>query len=177
MGRSDEAIEFATEELQVAQLLTDRVVGAVGEPVVAALLLGKTAEAAERGVQLRLTGELPPDQTVAAPRELIIVLGNLVDNALDAVTGREERRVSVHLAGTPTRLRITVGDSGPGLAPGEADHVLDRGWTTKASGAVPGRGVGLALVAQVARRHGGRITIGASELGGAELVVVLGAPA
>jgi len=175
MGRSDEAIEFATEELQVAQLLTDRVVGAVGEPVVAALLLGKTAEAAERGVQLRLTGELPSDQPVAAPRELITVLGNLVDNALDAVTGREERRVSVHLEGTPTWLRITVGDSGPGLAPGEAEHVLDRGWTTKASGSVPGRGVGLALVAQVARRHGGRITIGSSELGGAELVVVLGA--
>ena len=52
MGRAEEAVDFATEELQVAQLLTDRVVGAVGDPVVAALLLGKTAEAAERGIEL-----------------------------------------------------------------------------------------------------------------------------
>ncbi len=49
MGRTEEAVDFATEELQVAQLLTDRVVGAVDDPVLAALLLGKTAEAAERG--------------------------------------------------------------------------------------------------------------------------------
>ena len=58
MGRAEEAVEFATEELQVAQLLTDQVVGAVGDPVVAALLLGKTAEAAERGTELTITGEV-----------------------------------------------------------------------------------------------------------------------
>ena len=52
MGRPDEAVDFATEELQVAQLLADRVVGAVDDPVVAALLLGKSAEAAERGIEL-----------------------------------------------------------------------------------------------------------------------------
>ena len=46
-------LDFATEELEVAQLLTDRVVGSVADPVVSALLLGKTAQAAERGVQLR----------------------------------------------------------------------------------------------------------------------------
>ena len=53
MGRTEEALDFATEELEVAQLLTDRVVGAVDDPVLAALLLGKTAQAAERGVELR----------------------------------------------------------------------------------------------------------------------------
>ncbi|MGZ4464124.1 MAG: PAS domain-containing protein, partial [Nocardioides sp.] len=59
MGRPEEAVDFATEELQVAQLLTDRMVGAVGDPVVAALLLGKSSEAAERGVDLQVEGELP----------------------------------------------------------------------------------------------------------------------
>lgn len=173
MGRIEEALDFATEELQVAQLLTDQVVGAVGDPVVAALLLGKTAEAAERGTELTITGEVPTDADVPS-RELVTVLGNLVDNALDAVTGREVRRVAVTLEHEPGLLRVVVGDSGPGLGPEQARRVLERGWTTKAAADdLGGRGVGLALVGQVARRHGGEVRIGDSPLGGAEFAVTL----
>jgi len=174
LGRTREAIEFATEELQVAQLLTDRVVGAVGDPIVSALLLGKTSEAAERGTELRITGDLPAGRVGPAgvtARELVTVLGNLIDNALDAVTGRPDRRVAVDLAAVDDGLRITVGDSGPGLDE-DADHVLQRGWTTKADDGSP-HGVGLALVGQVARRHGGTVEIGRSAFGGAEFTVTL----
>lgn len=52
LGRSDEAVDFATAELELAQALTDKVVAAVSEPVLAALLLGKAAQANERGVEL-----------------------------------------------------------------------------------------------------------------------------
>jgi two-component system, CitB family, sensor kinase len=173
MGRVEEAVDFATEELQVAQLLTDQVVGAVGDPVVAALLLGKTAEAAERGTELTITGEVPTTTDVPS-RELVTVLGNLVDNALDAVTGQQVRRIAVALEHEPGLLRVVVGDSGPGLGPEQARRVLERGWTTKASADdLGGRGVGLALVGQVARRHGGEVRIGDSPLGGAEFAVTL----
>ena len=94
MGRAEEAVEFATEELQVAQLLTDRVVGAVGDPVVAALLLGKSAEAAERGIELADRRRARRDSDVPA-RDLVTVLGNLVDNAFDARRRRRRRRVAV----------------------------------------------------------------------------------
>jgi two-component system CitB family sensor kinase len=172
MGRPEEAVDFATEELQVAQLLTDRVVGAVGDPVVAALLLGKSAEAAQRGIDLTLDGDLPPDRPDVAARDLVTVLGNLVDNALDAVTGRDVRRVAVRLDGDDGLVRVVVSDSGPGLTADQAAHVLERGWTTKASASdVGGRGVGLALVGQVARRYGGDVRIGCSDLGGAEFTV------
>ena len=67
LGRVDEAVDFATEELQVAQLLTDQVVGAVGDPVVEALLLGKNADAAERGIELRIEGGSPAERR-ARPR-------------------------------------------------------------------------------------------------------------
>jgi len=174
MGRTEEAVDFATEELQIAQMLADRVVGAAGEPVAAALLLGKAAEAAERGVQLTLTGSLPPDQGAATTRELVTVLGNLVDNAFDAVGGREDRRVAVHLEAADGLLRVVVGDSGPGLTPEQAAHALERGWTTKGAPERGGRGVGLALVTQVARRHDGGVEIGTSPLGGAELTVTVG---
>ena len=177
IGRTEEAIDFVTDELKVAQMLTDRVVGAVGDPVVAALLLGKSAEAAERGISLTVTGELPASFAVGSPRDLVTVLGNLVDNAIDAVAGTADRRIVVHLEGSPDHARLVVGDSGPGLTPEEAAHALERGWTTKAD-AGDAHGVGLALVSQVARRLGGGVTIGRSELGGAEMVVVLGrAPA
>lgn len=173
MGRPDDAVDFVTDELKVAQMLTDRLVGAVGDPVVAALLLGKSAEAAERGISLTVTGELPASFDVGSPRDLVTVLGNLVDNAIDAVAGSAEKRIVVHLEGSPTHARLVVGDSGPGLTPEEAAHALERGWTTKAdAGGL--HGVGLALVSQVARRLGGGVTIGRSDLGGAELVVVLG---
>ena len=172
MGRPAEAVEFATEELQLAQRLTDRVVSAVGDPVVAALLLGKSAEAAERGIELEVDGQLGQVGDLPA-RDLVTVLGNLVDNAFDAVAGRAERRVHVHLSGQDGRPRVVVGDSGEGLSAEDSQKALTRGWTTKASGAV-GRGVGLALVAQVARRHGGEVTVGSSPLGGAEFSVTLG---
>lgn len=181
MGRPGDAVDFVTDELKVAQMLTDRLVGAVGDPVVAALLLGKSAEAAERGISLTVTGELPAASDVASPRDLVTVLGNLIDNAIDAVAGSADKRVVVHLEGSPTHARLVVGDSGPGLTPEEATQALERGWTTKiGTGPVPEaghpaqHGIGLALVSQVARRVGGAVRIGRSELGGAELVVVLG---
>jgi sensor histidine kinase regulating citrate/malate metabolism len=175
MGRAEQAVEFVTGELQVAQMLTDQVVGAVGEPVVAALLLGKSAEAAERGVSLTVDGELTGTHPEVSTRDLVTVLGNLVDNAMDAVAGSQDRRIVVHLDGSDDHTRLVVGDSGPGLTPDEAAHALERGWTTKAD-AGDGRGLGLALVSQVARRLGGSVSIGSSPLGGAELVVVLGTP-
>ncbi|MCX6399426.1 MAG: sensor histidine kinase [Propionibacteriales bacterium] len=171
MGRSDEAVDFATSELQVAQVLADQVVAAVDDPVVAALLLGKSAEAAEQGIELAISGEVPEGSGVP-PRDLVTLLGNLVDNAFDAVRDAESRRVEVHLAGDPAALVIRVGDSGPGLDDAAAAHVLERGWTTKAAPGT-GRGLGLALVVQVARRHGGTVAVGRSALGGAEFTVAL----
>ncbi len=176
MGRPGDAVAFATDELRMAQQLTDRVVGAVGDPVLAALLLGKTAQAAERGIDLGIEGELPGAGDDLPARDLVTVVGNLVDNAMDAVTGRAERRVVVRFEGDDAELRVVVGDSGPGLSPDQARHAQEIGWSTKAATDDGGRGIGLALVGRLAHRYGGEVTIAESPLGGAEFTVTLRAP-
>ncbi|MEV6326853.1 ATP-binding protein [Streptomyces sp. NPDC051909] len=176
LGRVDEAVGFATAELELAQALTDRVVTAVGEPVLAALLLGKAAQANERGVELVLTEDSRIDDgllPVSLPsRDLVTILGNLIDNAVEAAglpDGVRSARVTVTALAGGGELLLRVGDSGPGVRPEDRGDVLDRGWSTRG----PGRGLGLALVQQAVRRASGTLTIAESPLGGAEFTVRL----
>ncbi|WP_250288819.1 sensor histidine kinase [Streptomyces atroolivaceus] len=186
LGRVEEAVDFATAELELAQVLTDRVVGAVAEPVLAALLLGKAAQANERGVELVLAedsliddGALPSS---LAPRDLVTILGNLIDNAVDAASETTTAGVPVPAQRTATRALVTVtartesgelllrvADTGAGIGPDDADEVFRRGWTTHGTG----RGLGLALVRQAAHRNGGTVTLGRAPGGGAEFTVRL----
>ncbi|MGZ6781036.1 MAG: sensor histidine kinase [Nocardioidaceae bacterium] len=176
LGRADEAVAFATEELQAAQVLTDRVVGSADDPVVAALLLGKSAQAAERGIELHVGMETRVERVPIPARDMVTLLGNLLDNAFDAVAESPTRRVEVTLVAADEGLRLDVDDSGPGLPDGRAEQVFHRGWTTKGGDGF-GRGLGLALVGQTVRRHGGRVDVGPSELGGASFHVQIPAPA
>jgi sensor histidine kinase regulating citrate/malate metabolism len=151
-------------------------VAAVEDPVLAALLLGKTAQASERGITLSIDGEVSTSRYRIEPRDVVTLAGNLVDNALDAASGREGPRVQVTVTWDETHLRLRVGDNGPGIPEADHEHVLDHGWSTKA-GDGAARGVGLALVSQAARRNGGSVRIGRSPLGGAEVEVTVGEPA
>ncbi|MEV0849780.1 sensor histidine kinase [Streptomyces sp. NPDC049954] len=177
LGRAEEAVEFATAELELAQTLTDRVVGAVGEPMLAALLLGKTAYAHEHGVELVVSEDSRIDDGLlprSLPgRDLVTVLGNLVDNAVDAAQGAPGARVTVTArAEGMGQLLLRVADNGPGLSPGHAQDVFRHGWSTKS--AEPGaHGLGLALVRQAVRRAGGSVTARTGEGGGAEFTVRL----
>ena len=173
LDRVPEAVEFATAELELAQALTDQVVTAVGEPVLAALLLGKAAQANEQGVELVLTeGSAIGDGLLPATlpaRDLVTVLGNLIDNAVDAAQGSAAAEVAVTLTTEDGQLLVRVADSGPGIDPAAAEAVFERGWSTKS----PGRGLGLALVRLAAARHGGTIALDQSPYGGAEFTVRL----
>ncbi|GAA4899951.1 hypothetical protein GCM10023237_18820 [Streptomyces coeruleoprunus] len=173
LGRAQEAVDFATAELELAQELTDRVVDAVGEPVLAALLLGKSAQASERGVELLLTGDSHIDDGVLPrtlpPRDLVTILGNLIDNALEAAQGSADARVTVTARADGGELLLRVADSGPGVPPDDSEAVFRRGWSTRGDG----RGIGLALVRQAAHRGRGTVELGRGPEGGAEFTVRL----
>ncbi|MBW8765552.1 MAG: sensor histidine kinase [Geodermatophilales bacterium] len=164
LGRGQDAAEFATAELASAQRLTDRVVGAVEQPVLAALLLGKTATAHERGVLLEIDPGTAVGTTGIPGGELVTIIGNLLDNAIDAALGAAPpREVQFAAWVDDDRLEIRVEDSGPGVVEEEIPRLFERGWTTKDGPDAPpkglGRGLGLALVAQAVRRNGGTITV------------------
>ncbi|MFD4613253.1 ATP-binding protein [Streptomyces sp. NPDC058440] len=170
LGRAEEAVEFATAELELAQALTDQVVTAVSEPVLAALLLGKAAQANERGVELVVSSDSGLDDGLLPrslpPRDLVTILGNLVDNAVDAAQGGMPARVTVTACAEDGELVLRVADNGPGVHPAHTDRVFQHGFSTKPTGP-GGRGLGLALVRQAVRRHEGTLTVTDAEGGGA----------
>lgn len=187
MGRTAEAVEFATRDMRLAQGLTDSLVSAVDEPVVAALLLGKSAQAHERGVRLDVDPASVVTGLPVSAHDAVTVIGNLVDNAIDAAVppdgvGRDdaadEPTVHVLLHAGEHHLDVRVEDSGPGVPLADREQVFERGWSTKPAdesthqGA--GRGLGLALVGQVVRRHGGTARVGEGTLGGAVFEVEIG---
>ncbi|HET6560480.1 MAG TPA: sensor histidine kinase, partial [Marmoricola sp.] len=178
LGRTGDAVEFATGELATAQSLADRVQGLGSEPVIAAVLLGKSALATERGVTFVISPDSAAEASPLDQQELVTVVGNLVDNAFDAVSAKpvDGRRVEVKVEADHGLFLLDVDDSGPGLDEEAVEHAFERGWSTKRGEAGIGRGIGLALVAQVVRRHGGSVTVGPSPLGGAAFRVRVGEP-
>jgi len=198
LGRTDDALDFATKDLELSQRLTDDIVASVDEPVLSALIMGKSAEAHERGAELTVHVSGADGLHGLAVQDLVTILGNLLDNALDAAAAAPPPRlVSLTIATTPDAVTFTVADSGPGIDPAIAGDILEYGFSTKASGThdggpgseVPapgGRGVGLALVRQAVKRLDGTLSIGSADgpsddfggaaLGGALFRVVLPAP-
>src|SRR4051794_39256084 len=157
LGRGEEAVELAGSEAASAQDLLGRLGEGIEEPVLVALLLGKTATARERGVTLRVE----PGARLCAgfpPTELATIVGNLVDNALDALGPDRAGTVSIALEDDGTRATIVVRDDGPGLSPDVLAHAFEPGVTTKPAGPV-GRGLGLALVRRAATALGGTVEV------------------
>ena len=154
LDRPADAAALASSELALSQALADRLLSAVEEPVLLALLLGKAAQASERGIEFDI--DLPDrlEATSMPARDLITIVGNLIDNALDAAAATPAPTVHVAVEATDATLRIAVRDSGAG--PRDGDRVFDLGVTTKEA---TGHGIGLALVRQTVTRLGGSIRV------------------
>lgn len=175
LGLYEEAVEFVTEVVGVHRSTAEQVTEKVHDPLLAALLMGKATVAAERGVPLRLADSaLLPDRLVD-PGGLVTILGNLVDNALDAAVGSPAPLVEVDIRADGRTAVLLVRDSGPGVPVARREEIFTEGWSTKQprAGAHRGRGLGLALVRRLAERQGGTVRAGEAADGGTEFSVVL----
>lgn len=138
----------------------------IGDPAVAALLIAKASLASERGTELRMG----PDSVLgrvdeALSADLVMVLGNLVDNALDALnspsTNGSGKWIEVGVMQLDDEVQVVVRDSGPGVAPELAEEVFRHGFTTKAASHGE-RGIGLALIRRACLRRGGSVSVSGS---------------
>ncbi|MEW5812996.1 MAG: ATP-binding protein [Actinomycetota bacterium] len=152
--------------------ISDAVTQRISDPAVAALLIAKTSLAAESGVALSLAPEshLAPLEPAVAT-DVITLLGNLIDNAVDVSVGSPDPVVAVRIDDS-AGLQITVRDTGPGVPEHLREAIFARGVTSKSD--VPGgRGIGLALVRLVTAAHGGTVDVRNVADGGAQFTVRL----
>ncbi|WP_245663555.1 ATP-binding protein [Nocardia inohanensis] len=134
---------------------------AVHDPYLQAFLAAKAAHARESGVRLRLGPNTWVDATLVLPVDVTTVLGNLIDNAIEAARlGPPPHEVEVELLQEDSTLHIAVADSGAGVPADLADAIFTEGVSTRPGPGVPGgRGVGLALSRQIARALGGDVRL------------------
>lgn len=159
LGEFDEAIRFVTSEAHDHLTSAEDLRAHVTPPVVAALLLAKLAVAAEREIDVVITPTSHLEVPDGDAQNIMTVIGNLIDNAMDAVAAQPPpRTVTVDLH-DEDEIRIVVSDNGPGIATEAADAIFIDGFSTKAPRGHSRRGLGLALVQRLVHRAGGTVTM------------------
>lgn len=163
LGEYDEVAAFVRTESQARQGWVERIVERVDDAPVAAMLVAKGSRAAELGVAFDLDERTRLDVLPEAlSADVLTVLGNLVDNAMEAVApSRGAVSALLRLAGAG--VEVVVADDGPGVPEEALDEVFTQGFTTKSTTEPGGRGFGLALCKVVCERRGGSVTVARPE--------------
>ncbi|HHT0380013.1 TPA: ATP-binding protein [Raoultella planticola] len=160
MGRYEEAIGYIQAQSEHAQELLDFISSRFHSPTLCGLLLGKASRAREKGVQLsfdpacRMASPFAP----LAEAELISIIGNLLDNAIEATqrSPLPHEAVEVLIKLNARELIIEVADRGVGITPALRERIFERGITTKTCG---DHGIGLYLIDSYVSQAGGTIEV------------------
>ena len=160
MGRYEEAIRFIQAQSEHAQELLDFISSRFSSPTLCGLLLGKSARAREKGVELNFDPACAMDKPFAPllEAELISIIGNLLDNAIEATQRAPlpHDPVEVLIKLNERELIIEVADRGVGITPAIRERIFERGITTKTRG---DHGIGLYLIESYVTQAGGSIEV------------------
>ena len=161
MKMYDEAVSYIENITIVQRATISKIMNAVNEPSVAALLIGKTARASELNIKFVFReGCYYSNTDMQLPSELLVtVIGNLIENAFEAMNESEDYEVQKELLfGIYSRsdaVLITTDDTGSGISEEDLERVFENGYSTKGEG----RGTGLYQVKSMVERFGGTITV------------------
>lgn len=161
MEMYDEAISYIENITIVQRATISKIMNAINEPAVAALLIGKTARASELNIKFVLReGCYYSNTAMSLPAELLVtIIGNLIDNAFEAMNESEDYDVQKELLfgiySRPGAVLITTDDTGMGIAEENLERIFENGYSTKGEG----RGTGLYQVKAMVERFGGTITV------------------
>jgi len=160
MGRYEEAIGFIQAQSEHAQELLDFISSRFSSPTLCGLLLGKAARAREKGVELDFDPACRMEKPFAPllEAELISIIGNLLDNAIEATQRAPlpHEPVEVLIKLNERELIIEVADRGVGIKPEIRERIFERGITTKTRG---DHGIGLYLIDSYVTQAGGAIEV------------------
>ncbi|WP_430640780.1 ATP-binding protein [Brevibacillus agri] len=174
LGSVQEAIELITSETSAQEELILFVARRIPDPMIGALLLGMHNRAKELKVQFVIDQDSHLEALPAHinRQQVIVLLGNLLQNALEAVNDAavSQKRVDIYLADTEEELLFEIADSGPGVPDAWRETIFEDGFSTKAG---EERGLGLAKVRGIIEEMGGYIVVGKSDYGGALFTVSL----
>ncbi|KHK96145.1 hypothetical protein LK09_15985 [Microbacterium mangrovi] len=176
LGRLPEALSYVHEIRGTSADLDETLRAHIAAPQLIGLLLGKAAEAGERGIDFVISPDTLVGEVPERVQALTTIVGNLVDNAFDAVAATPApRRVELSIVESPDAVVVRVADSGPGVDDDAAPHLFEAGFTTKAADLAGHSGIGLALVHAAATQAGGSVAVTTGP--GAVFTVVLPRPA
>jgi sensor histidine kinase regulating citrate/malate metabolism len=167
LGEFDEVVGYVDSVSEHRAQLDLAVSRRIRDTAVTALVMAKAAQATERRVELRVSDDTSLGRI--APRDsadVAAVVGNLVDNAIDAAATSDEadKWVELTIRQDASSLEVSVVDSGPGIAPEVVTEVFTHGFTTKAARAGE-RGIGLALTRLICQRRGGEVEVENTPMG------------
>ena len=155
-GRTAQAKAYIGSINEALQATVNEILAAVREPNLSALLIGKSQRFQELGILWELEeGTQFTNALKFDVNALIVIVGNLLDNAADALDAAEqsEKRIGLYLNDQQGALLLRVTDNGPGIL--HPERIFERGYTTKAES----RGYGLALVREQVEKYQGRIDL------------------
>ena len=174
LGSHQEALDLIGRETSGYQELLGTLAETVPEPLLSAIILGKY----NRAQELRINFQLDPEsRMIDIPKKInrekiVTILGNLLENALEAAQENTSRKRMVQLSMTDfgNDLIFEVEDSGSGIEDESVDLSLQHGFTTKSG---TGRGIGLSLVHENLKYLGGHLTVVRSSLGGMRFTIYI----
>ncbi len=128
-------------------------------PAINALLAAKVGDCEARGVHVELQIESPWTDLPVESWEMCRVLGNLIDNATDAMKDTPSPRLLIRLSESVQSYTFAIANNGPMIPVSVAERIFQRGFSTKGEG----RGMGLSIVRGIMESGGGRLTLRSDE--------------